>query len=370
MATAPRCGGPAAKGHRQAARRARLAPAWSTPRAPPRRRSRSSPETCCCRAPPSRPPHHSSGRGCSSRAASLALGTRSPLARSHVVPAVLALMISPRGHSALDGCLGHACFPEGSQGSRAHGPVPARHSRCGAATALRARGSPASTSMRLALASSQRVQGRQRGLGPGPCARGRAGWPPWPSGVSRAVVDSLQPSVRQRGPQPGASPWTTWWTTRGAIAQVRSPLSMVRRRLVTGSIAAHPQGGARDQRGLAAAALTAPACTARRRAQSASRGPWVPRPSWRTAPEQAAACAAPSPTPCRTVVGSTSNPRVTARMPQPTAHPSVAGATRWPCTGVPWVSWQEPPPRVHCHWRQGPPWGGPWAQSLPSPTRP
>src|SRR4029450_8911395 len=41
--------------------------------------------------------------------------------------------------------------------------------------------------------------------------------------------------VRNSGTQPGANTWTTWWTTRCAMASVRSPTSIVSSRLVTGS---------------------------------------------------------------------------------------------------------------------------------------
>src|SRR5262249_44978221 len=69
------------------------------------------------------------------------------------------VMISRRCHSALYGCLVHDFLPEVSHGSLARVQVPARHSRCGASKALRARGSPPSHSILLDLNSSQMVQG-------------------------------------------------------------------------------------------------------------------------------------------------------------------------------------------------------------------
>src|SRR5262245_20006808 len=73
-------------------------------------------------------------------------------------------MISRRCHSALYGCLVHDFLPEVSHGSLARVQVPARHSRCGASKALRARGSPPSHSILLDLNSSQMVQGIPYGV--------------------------------------------------------------------------------------------------------------------------------------------------------------------------------------------------------------
>src|SRR5215510_9444653 len=89
----------------------------------------------------------------------MALGTIRPIALSHFVQECLSLMISHRCHSALYGCLVHDFLPEVSHGSLARVQVPARHSRCGASKALRARGSPPSHSILLDLNSSQMVQG-------------------------------------------------------------------------------------------------------------------------------------------------------------------------------------------------------------------
>src|SRR5262244_1156670 len=149
------------------------------------------------------PTNQSYGRGCSSRSESLALGTIRLIALSHFVQECLSLMISHRCHSALYGCLAHDFLPEVSHGSLARVQVPARHSRCRASKALRARGSPSSHSILLDLDSSQMVQGIQRGLGRGPVAWRRAGCTHWPSCVSSAVAYSVKPSVRKRGTQPG-----------------------------------------------------------------------------------------------------------------------------------------------------------------------
>src|SRR6266851_8358947 len=131
--------------------------------------------------------------------------------------------------------------------------------------------------------------GIQRGLGRGPVAWRRSGWTHWPSCVSSAVVYSLKPSVRKSGTQPGASTWTTWWTTRCAMARVRSPTSTVSSSLVTGSMAAQTQWGERDRRWMASASLTAPVFTALSSAKSSSSWTCVTRTSWRKYCEKAAA---------------------------------------------------------------------------------
>src|SRR6516162_5839851 len=139
----------------------------------------------------------------------MTVGTIRPIARSRLSQEFLSVMISRRCHSALYGCLVHDFLPEGSHGSLARVQVPARHSRCGASKALRARGSPPSHSILLDLNSSQMVQGIQRGLGTGPVACRRGHCTHWPSCVSKAVMYSLKPSVRNSGTQSGASIWTT-----------------------------------------------------------------------------------------------------------------------------------------------------------------
>src|SRR6516225_638032 len=89
----------------------------------------------------------------------MTVGTIRPIARSRLSQEFLSVMISRRCHSALYGCLVHDFLPEVSHGSLARVQVPARHSRCGASKALRARGSPPSHSILLDLNSSQMVQG-------------------------------------------------------------------------------------------------------------------------------------------------------------------------------------------------------------------
>src|SRR5215813_970351 len=89
----------------------------------------------------------------------MTVGTIRPIALSRLSHEVLSVMISRRCHSALYGCLVHDFLPEVSHGSLARVQVPARHSRCGASKALRARGSPPSHSILLDLNSSQMVQG-------------------------------------------------------------------------------------------------------------------------------------------------------------------------------------------------------------------
>src|SRR5215470_16922084 len=139
----------------------------------------------------------------------MTVGTIRPLALSRLSQEVLSVMISRRCHSALYGCLVHDFLPEVSHGSLARVQVPARHSRCGASKALRARGSPPSHSILLDLNSSQMVQGIQRGLGRGPLSRRRAGCLQEPKWVRNAVLYSFRPSVKHNGIQCGANTWTT-----------------------------------------------------------------------------------------------------------------------------------------------------------------
>src|SRR6516162_7751284 len=75
------------------------------------------------------------------------LGTIRPIALSHLSQAFRSLVISRRCHSALYGCWLHNFLPEVSPGSLARVQVLGRHSGCRAWGALRARGSPLSTSI-------------------------------------------------------------------------------------------------------------------------------------------------------------------------------------------------------------------------------
>src|SRR4029450_4468803 len=131
----------------------------------------------------------------------MTVGTIRPMALSRLSQEFLSVMISRRCHSALYGCLVHDFLPEVAHGSLARVQVPARHSRCGASKALRARGSPPSHSILLDLDSSQMVQGIQRGLGMGPLSWRRAGCIQEPKWVSNAVAESLRPSVTNSGTQ-------------------------------------------------------------------------------------------------------------------------------------------------------------------------
>src|SRR5215467_29217 len=117
----------------------------------------------------------------------MTVGTIRPIAHSRLSQEFLSVMISRRCHSALYGCLVHDFLPEVSHGSLARVQVPARHSRCGASKALRARGSPPSHSILLDLNSSQMVQGIQRGEGNGPGAWRRGTWTQRPQWVTIAV---------------------------------------------------------------------------------------------------------------------------------------------------------------------------------------
>src|SRR2546427_1252286 len=119
------------------------------------------------------------------------------------------------------------------------------------------------------------------------------------------------------------------------MARVRSPTASVSSSLVTGSSAAQTQWGERDNRWMASASLTSPVFTALSRAKSSSSCTCVTRTSWRKYCEKAAACSATSTSQARTVLGSTSNTRATARMPKPSAsapmaHTNMSGDTRLP----------------------------------------
>src|SRR4030095_4883953 len=164
-------------------------------------------------------------------------------------------------------------------------------------------------------------------------------------------------------------------TTCCASASVRSPTATVSSSLVTGSMAAQTQCGERERRSTASASLTSPVLTALRRAKSSSSCTCVTCTSCKKYWEKAVACSATSTSHARTVLGSTSNTRATARMPKPSAsaptpHTRTSGATRLPCNGVPWVSWKEPPQPVPCSWRHGPPLGCPLDVIWPQPRQP
>src|SRR5262244_3372633 len=77
----------------------------------------------------------------------MALGTIRPIVLSHLSQTFRSLVISRRCHSALYGCWLHNFLPEVSPGSPARVQVLGRHSGCRAWGALRARGSPLSTSI-------------------------------------------------------------------------------------------------------------------------------------------------------------------------------------------------------------------------------
>src|SRR5262249_59381319 len=89
----------------------------------------------------------------------MVLGTVRPMAFSHLSQAFRSLVISRRCHSALYGCWLHNFLPEVSPGSLARVQVLGRHSGCMAWGALRARGSPLSTSILSEFGSSLMVQG-------------------------------------------------------------------------------------------------------------------------------------------------------------------------------------------------------------------
>jgi hypothetical protein len=107
---------------------------------------------------------------------------------------------------------------------------------------------------------------------------------------------------------------------------------MARSRLLTGSMATQTPWGERDRRRMASVSLTAPAFTALSRAKRSSSWTCVACPSGKPYRDKAVAWSPTSSTQARTVLGSTSNPWATARMPSPsahapTAHTSLSGGT-------------------------------------------
>src|SRR2546422_2319897 len=117
------------------------------------------------------------------------------------------------------------------------------------------------------------------------------------------------PSVTNTGPQSGAHTTTTCGTIRRARAKGRAPTSSVRKSLVTGSIATHPQGGDRDTRSLAWAFVISPSLTALRMAYHAASCPCFPCTSQSKEAVQAWRCSAASTNQARTVLGAISKTR-------------------------------------------------------------
>jgi len=284
-------------------------------------------------------------------------------------------MISRRCHSALYGCLVHDFLPEVSHGSLARVQVPARHSRCGASKALRARGSPPSHSILLDLNSSQMVQGIHRGVGSGPVSWRRSGCIQEPQGVRRAVRYAVKPSVQNSGTQPGANPWGTGCPTRCALARVRLPPSTPTSPFLVGSLAVHTQQGERSRRVIASASLMAPALRARSTAYTAASWSCSTCRSHRKEAEQARSGSATATSQCRPVCASTSQTRAVARRPRPAAQHATtrtisSTAACLPWKSVPGVSRKSPFQAGQWNWRQGPPLGGPLARRCPSPSPP
>src|SRR5215468_12113555 len=91
--------------------------------------------------------------GCSAGSGGMMLGTIRPMALSHLSQAFRSLVSARRCHSALYGCWVHNFLPEVSPGSLARVQVLGRHSGCRAWGALRARGSPTSTSILMVQGS-------------------------------------------------------------------------------------------------------------------------------------------------------------------------------------------------------------------------
>ena len=153
-------------------------------------------------------------------------------------------------------------------------------------------------------------QWHPRRLGPGVWRR--SGGIPWPYWVSTAVRYSRQPAVRHSGAPCGASPWVPCCPKRWAMARVRSPTSMVRISVDTGSMATHPQGADRDRRVSALASVLSPVFTALSMAKRASRWTGVTWTSCRKDREKAVRWSAASTSHGRTVWGSTATTRATA----------------------------------------------------------
>src|SRR2546423_10130528 len=90
----------------------------------------------------------------------MAVGTIRPIALSHLSQEFCSLVISRRCRSALYGCWLHNFLPEVSPGSLARVQVLGRHSGCRAWGALRARGSPLSTSILMVQGLGIRAMAR------------------------------------------------------------------------------------------------------------------------------------------------------------------------------------------------------------------
>src|SRR5215471_7602822 len=146
IATAIRCGWPAATLHSQSASRARLAPSWSTDRSRSRRRSRSSPQTWCCCEPPSRPTNHASSMACSSCSGGRAVGTTRPIALSPRSQGLLSVGRSRGRYSARYGRSQRNFLQDVHHGTLARVQVPRRGSKHRAPMVLPAR-SPATISV-------------------------------------------------------------------------------------------------------------------------------------------------------------------------------------------------------------------------------
>src|SRR5262245_56788901 len=105
--------------------------------------------------------------------------------------------------------------------------------------------------------------------------------------------------------------------------------------VVIGSIPTHTQWGERDNRWMAAAALTSPVFTALSTATSSSSCNCVPCTSRRKYCEKAAPCSATPTHQAKTVFGSTPNPPATPPIPQPSASAPTSHTNRCGDTCLP-----------------------------------
>ena len=190
-----------------------------------------------------------------------------------------------------------------------------------------------------------------------------------------AGPSSWRPSGKNSGRPPGANTPLPRGTTRGAIARGRGRLSLTQSRVLSGSLAVHPQWRDRSRRLIACCALLSPSWTPRNTADNSSRGHWVRGLSPSTSRVQALRCSAAATRHGKTVLGAISNTRAVARMPRPSArhastHPLSSTDACWPWTRVPCVARQEPSQEIPWHGRPGPPLGGPLARTFPSPNPP
>src|SRR6266851_4309206 len=163
---------------------------------------------------------------------------------------------------------------------------------------------------------------------------------PGPIGGQQGRHIRAKPSVSNSRAQSGAKTCATWWTTRWAMARVRSLTSIARSRLRSCFIATQSPRGERSRRSLASAALLTLTLTALSRANHASRYTCRTCTSGRTCHVKSGSCAVASTHYCSTVFGSTSR---TSAVPRMLASSATHVITRTMCSTETRLSWKGAP---------------------------